>query len=124
MPKNKIGDLRNLMFETIERLMDDDDEGMDVQKAQAIADVGKVIVDSAKVEVMFLKQVGAGNSEFLQTGNGEMKQIGSVSEPKSITHFGRADKCLEHAAAFGNSKEVAQNCENYSVGCPNCPFNN
>lgn len=67
MPKNKIEDLRNLMFETIERLMDDDDDSMDVKKANVIANVGRVIVESAKVEVDFLRHVGGGTSQFLPT---------------------------------------------------------
>lgn len=57
MPKNKIGDLRNLLFETMERLMDDDDESMTVEKAKAVADVGKVIVESAKAETQFVHAV-------------------------------------------------------------------
>lgn len=121
MPKNKIGDLRNLMFETIERLMDDDDEGMDVEKAQAIANVGKVIVDSAKVEVMFMKQIGAGNSEFLQNENVEQKQLDGAASAR-ITNFSQADKCIETAISNGHTKASAENCENYSVGCPDCPF--
>lgn len=40
-----------------ERLMDDDDEGMDVGKARAVAIVGKVIVESAKAETQFLQAV-------------------------------------------------------------------
>jgi hypothetical protein len=74
MPKNKIEDLRNLMFETIERLMDDDD-GMDVQKAKAIADVGKVIVESAKVEVDFQKAVGGIGSDFIDSSRKDQKAL-------------------------------------------------
>lgn len=75
MPKNKIEDLRNLMFETIERLMDDDDENMDIEKAEAIAKVGKVIVDSAKVEVNFLKQVGGIGSDFIEPSRKDQKLL-------------------------------------------------
>lgn len=65
MAKNKIDDLRNHLFETIEALKDDD-KPMDLERARAIADVAKVIVDSAKVEVDFLKVTGAARStEFL-----------------------------------------------------------
>lgn len=57
MPKNKIEDLRNHLFETLEELKDKD-KPMDLDRARAIADVSKVIVESAKVEVDFLKVTG------------------------------------------------------------------
>lgn len=55
--KNKIEDLRNHLFETLEALKDKE-EPMDLDRARAIADVSRVIVDSAKVEVDFLKVTG------------------------------------------------------------------
>lgn len=67
--KNKIEDLRNHLFETLEALKDGDDP-MDVERARAIADVGRVIVDSAKVEVQFLEatgQIGSGTG-FIPAG--------------------------------------------------------
>lgn len=56
--KNKIDDLRNHLFETLESLKDED-KPMDLDRARAIADVSRVIIDSAKVEVEFLKVTGA-----------------------------------------------------------------
>lgn len=71
--KNKIDDLRNHLFETIEALKDDD-KPMDIARAAAIADVAKVIVESAKVEVLFLKTTGALKStDFLPSGEDEIK---------------------------------------------------
>jgi hypothetical protein len=62
--KNKISDLRDHLFETLEALKDKD-EPMDIARAQAVADVARVIVDSAKVEVGFLKVTGAlASTEF------------------------------------------------------------
>lgn len=55
--KNKINDLRDHLFETLEALRDKD-EPMDIARAKAVADVAKVIVESAKVEVDFLKATG------------------------------------------------------------------
>lgn len=57
MPKNKIDDLRNHLFATLEALRDKD-EPMDLERAKAVADVARVIVDSAKVEVDMLKVTG------------------------------------------------------------------
>ncbi len=47
--KNKMVDLRNHLFATIEALLDGDKD-MDAEKAAAIADVGRVLVDSARAE--------------------------------------------------------------------------
>ena len=56
-PRNKITDLRNHLFETLEALRDEE-KPMELDRARAIADVAKVIVESAKVEVGFLKVTG------------------------------------------------------------------
>lgn len=58
--KNKIDDLRNHLFETLEALKDKD-EPMDLDRARAVADVARVIVDTAKVEVEFAKVTGSIN---------------------------------------------------------------
>jgi hypothetical protein len=55
--RNKIDDLRNHLFETLESLKDDE-KPMDLDRARAVADVARVIIDSAKVEVDFLKVTG------------------------------------------------------------------
>lgn len=63
--KNKIDDLRNHLFATIESLLDEE-KPMDIYRAQAVADVAQVIVNSAKVEVDFLKATGNQNgSQFI-----------------------------------------------------------
>lgn len=54
MPKNKIQDLRNHLFETLEMLKDGD---MDVSTASAIADVSRAIIDTAKVEIQYIKAI-------------------------------------------------------------------
>lgn len=55
--KNKIEDLRNHLFETLEALKDKD-EPMDIARAKAVADVAKVIVETAKVEVNYMRVTG------------------------------------------------------------------
>lgn len=55
--KNKIEDLRNHLFATLEALQDTE-KPMEIDRARAIAEVAKVIVDSAKVEVEFVKATG------------------------------------------------------------------
>jgi hypothetical protein len=56
--KNKIEDLRNHLFETLESLKDKE-APMELERAETIAKVAQVIVNSAKVEVDFLKHTGA-----------------------------------------------------------------
>ncbi len=70
--KNKIEDLRNHLFETLEALKDKDDP-LPLDRAEAIAKVGQVIVNSAKVEVDFLRAVGAsrGGTGFIPDAAGD-----------------------------------------------------
>lgn len=58
MPKKTtLADLREHMFATIEALTDTENP-MDIERARAISDVGKRVIDSAKVEIDFLKVTG------------------------------------------------------------------
>lgn len=60
MAKNKIGDLRDHLFEVIERLKNpEENETMDIQKAKAISYTASVILESVKTELTFMKTVGA-----------------------------------------------------------------
>jgi hypothetical protein len=54
-----IGDLREHLFDQLERLKKSELDPMDLERAKAVANVGKVIVDSAKVEVQFLRTTKA-----------------------------------------------------------------
>ena len=64
-----IEDLRTHLFATLRDLRDKDNP-MDIGRAKAIADIGRVVVDSAKVEVNFLKTTGALKStNFLPDGD-------------------------------------------------------
>src|SRR4051812_45277587 len=55
--KNKIEDLRNHLFAALEGLSDRENP-MELDRARAIADVGRVLVDSAKAEVAFISATG------------------------------------------------------------------
>lgn len=66
MPNNKLTDLRNHLFETLERLKDDEKPlAAEIDRAKAIADIARVIVDSAKVEVHFLEVTSNKGTGFL-----------------------------------------------------------
>ncbi len=48
--------LRDHLFETLERLKEGD---IDIATAKAMADVGQVIINSAKIEIDFIKATGS-----------------------------------------------------------------
>lgn len=55
--KNRMVDLRNHLFATLEALQDED-KPMELDRAKAIAEVGQVLVNSAKAEVDFMRAAG------------------------------------------------------------------
>jgi len=57
MPRNKIEDLRNHLFAALEQLQDEE-KPLEIDRAKAIADIAQVIVNSAKIEVDFIKATG------------------------------------------------------------------
>lgn len=56
--KNKIEDLRDHLFATLEDLRDPE-KPMDLDRAKAVALVAQTVIDSAKAENEFLKITGA-----------------------------------------------------------------
>jgi hypothetical protein len=71
MARNKIEDLRDHLFEIIEMLKEGD---MELDKAKAIADIAQVIVNSAKVEVDFIKVVHGNGSGFIPLDKRALEQ--------------------------------------------------
>lgn len=76
--KNKIEDLRNHLFAALEGLADKD-EPMELERAKAIADVAQTIINSAKVEVDYLRAIGATGpaTGFLETPRPPLRAIGA-----------------------------------------------
>jgi hypothetical protein len=62
MARNKLSDLRDHMFAALERLDDEelttDQIKNEIEKAKSIAMVGSVIINSAKIEIDYLKATG------------------------------------------------------------------
>jgi hypothetical protein len=62
MARNKISDLRDHLFASLERIDDDsltpEQIRAEVDKAKAVAQIGSVIINSAKVEIDFIKATG------------------------------------------------------------------
>lgn len=75
--KNKMQDLRNHLFATLEALQDPE-KPMDIDRARAVSDVAKVLIDSAKVEVEFLKVTGTFD------GSGFIESVG-IDGRKGLT---------------------------------------
>lgn len=66
MAKNKLSDLRDHLFETLEALKDKD-SGMEIERARAITEVAGAIIQTAVVEVKYANAVGAlHDSQFFE----------------------------------------------------------
>ncbi|KKL72753.1 hypothetical protein LCGC14_2081770 [marine sediment metagenome] len=63
--KNKLVDLRNHLFATLEGLQDEE-KPLDVDRAMAVSDVAQKIINTGKLELHLLDLVGQrARSEFL-----------------------------------------------------------
>jgi hypothetical protein len=69
---NTITGLRDIMFKTLRGIQDGT---LDVDKAKAINDTAQTIINSAKVEVEFLKATGSPASTGFIGGENKMKEI-------------------------------------------------
>ncbi|MET0752592.1 MAG: hypothetical protein ABWZ66_04435 [Pyrinomonadaceae bacterium] len=91
MPNNKIDDLRNHLFETIEMLKEGD---LDLETAKGIAQVAQVIVNVTKLEVDFVKNVAGLGTGFIPIAEEDIQvlrerqfspgndRVGTVRKPK------------------------------------------
>lgn len=79
MPKNKLSDLRDHLFMAIEDLNNPEKpvDETSLARAKAIGDLAQVIINSAKIEVDFLRIAGPEKaSEFLdRKRDGEVKPL-------------------------------------------------
>lgn len=71
-----ITSLREHLFSAIEGVRSGE---LDLDKARAINEIGKTIVDTAKVEVDYLKATGGGESQFIDSA------VGADNLPEGIT---------------------------------------
>lgn len=70
-------ELRGHLMATLASLRDRENP-MEPDRARAVAQVASVLVDSAKVEVDYLKATGADRSDFLEGNTHSLPQIGSA----------------------------------------------
>lgn len=95
MAKNKISDLRDHLFATLEALSDPE-KPMDLARAHAISEVAQTIINSAKVEVDLLKVVGDAlpGSKFFDAPESKFARI---EGPQPATR-------IDEAIAFAQSR--------------------
>lgn len=62
--KNKIEDLRDHLFATLEGLRDKE-APMDIERAKAVSQVAQVVIESAKVECKYVELVGGKGIGFM-----------------------------------------------------------
>jgi hypothetical protein len=104
---HNIEDLRNRLFAALDGLADDK-HPMEIDRARAIADVARVIVDSAKAEVSLLHATGAKrtSTEFIplalavpaggqrQLTAGGCPSCGGRLKPETNGNGGLVDRCM------------------------------
>lgn len=83
--KNKISDLRDHMFAALERLGNEDltpeEMKAEIERSKAVSEVGKVIVESAKAQILFARLTGEGADETRKFLEEDIKKI---DRPKSV----------------------------------------
>lgn len=62
-----ITELRAALFETLRAVKAGE---IDLDRARQVNEIGKTLIDSAKVEVEYLKATGGGESSFIDTAAG------------------------------------------------------
>lgn len=64
MSTNNLDTLRAALFETLQAVKAGT---LDLDKARAVNELGRTLIESAKVEVDYLKTTGEGGSSFIST---------------------------------------------------------
>jgi hypothetical protein len=86
MTSPHINTVREHLLETLAALRNRE-APMDVDRARAVAQVAGVLIDSAKVEVDFIKATGQDSSEFFEAGGGLVRLPGSSDKPTPHNPF-------------------------------------
>jgi hypothetical protein len=92
--KNKLTDLRDHLFATIEALRDTENP-MEIGRGKTIAEVAQVIINSAKVEVDYINAAGGQGSGFIPK---ETPEPIPAPQPAALPRL---------VKSIGDSKEVA-----------------
>ena len=79
--KNKIEDLRDHLFAALEALKDPE-KPMDIERAKAIANVANRIIESAKVEVDYLRVTGQVTGSGFIPADRQLAPAGPTALPR------------------------------------------
>ena len=74
-----LDDLRAILFDTLEKVKSGD---MDLDRARTVNEVGHTLINTAKVEIEYLRTVGGGESKFIHKPD---ELPGSDGPPNGIT---------------------------------------
>lgn len=80
MARNKINDLRDHLFEIIEMLKDEEQTHMTIEKAKAISDISQTIINTAKLEVDYIKATDGVRRTNYETNFLNKKLLGDENE--------------------------------------------
>lgn len=106
--KNRISDLRNHMFAALERLgeenLSQETLSMEVSRSKAISDLGKVIVESVKTELLHAKLVGGKSGKELDNRfmDEDITEHKAIERPKAEYSNITQERLIEH-----HTKEAA-----------------
>jgi hypothetical protein len=78
MSKN-LSDLREALFDALQKVKDGT---LEIDQARAINEIGKTLVDTAKVEVDYLRATDGGESSFIDTAVGDANLPPGVTRPR------------------------------------------
>jgi len=78
MSENTVQDLRKHLFETIQALKDPDNP-MDIGRAKAISNAAQVVVNSAKVEIDYMKLTGGDGTGFIPELEDQSKKLTRIT---------------------------------------------
>ncbi len=96
---HNIEDLRNHLFSALDGLADRE-KPLEIERAKAIADVARVIVDSAKAEIQLLNATGARHTATafiplaLLPASGGCPSCGGRLKPETNGKGGLVDRCV------------------------------
>ncbi|BCF96589.1 hypothetical protein PPGU19_011580 [Paraburkholderia sp. PGU19] len=91
-----INDLRSHLFDTLKAL-NDKEKPLDIERAKVVADVGQVIINSAKVEVDFMRVAGGKGSGFIPVA-----VVESADAPAAAVSLPDADPAPSFPSASTN----------------------
>lgn len=108
-----IEDLRKHLFDALDRLADKE-KPLEIERAKAIADVARVIVDSAKAEIQLLNATGARHTATafiplaLLPANGGCPSCGGRLKPETNGNGGLIDRCVNCGRSPAPAAQIAK----------------